>query len=90
MIRSDDASRPAEHRVLKFILPAKAFAAVRAGTKLWLIECRCGHRRDIWDAGGVRYKAAGDPRRLLRCPVCGKLTLHKIRKKTDAERQEIP
>ena len=49
----------AEHRFLRFILPAKAFAAVRAGTKQWLAECPCGHKRDVWDSGGVRYKAAG-------------------------------
>ncbi len=81
---------PAEHRFLKFILPAKAFAAVRAGTKQWLTECPCGHRRDLWDSGGVRYKAAGEPRMLGSCPACGKATLHKIRKKTETEKLEIP
>ena len=81
---------PAEHRFLKFILPAKAFAAVRAGTKKWLAECPCGHKRDLWDSGGVRYKAAGEPRELGYCPGCGTSTMHKIRKKTEAEQREIP
>lgn len=81
---------PSEHRFLKFILPARAFAAVRAGTKEWLAECRCGHRQDIWDSGGVRYKAAGEPRWLYRCPACGKSTMHKIRKKTEDEKKEFP
>lgn len=81
---------PAEHRFLKFILPAKAFAAVRAGTKEWLAECPCGHKRDIWDSGGVRYKATGEPRCLGYCPACRKNTMHKIRKKTEAEKREIP
>jgi hypothetical protein len=81
---------PAEHRFLRFILPAKAFAAVRAGTKQWLAECPCGHKRDFWDSGGVRYKAAGEPRQLRRCPACGKSTMHKIRKKTEAEKHVIP
>jgi DNA-directed RNA polymerase subunit RPC12/RpoP len=81
---------PAEHRFLKFILPAKAFTAVREGTKQWLAECPCGHRRDLWDSGGVRYKAAGEPRQMGSCPACGKATLHKIRKKTEAEKREIP
>jgi len=80
---------PAEHKFLKFILPAKAFDAVRKGTKLWLIECPCGHKRDFWDAGGVRYKAVGEPRQYLKCPKCGRGTWHKIRKKTDVERQQI-
>jgi hypothetical protein len=81
---------PAEHRFLKFILPAKAFAAVRTGSKKWLAECPCGHRRDVWDSGGVCYKAAGESRELGYCPACGKSTMHKIRKKTEAEKSEIP
>ena len=83
-------NQPAEHRFLKFILPARAFAAVKAGTKAWLAECACGHKRDVWDSGGVRYKAAGEPRQLARCPACGKATMHKIRRKTEVERQQLP
>ena len=80
----------AEHRFLRFILPDRAFAAVKAGTKQWLAECPCGHKRDVWDSGGVRYKAFGEPRDLARCPACGKMTWHRIRKKTDAEKLELP
>ena len=80
----------AEHRFLKFILPAKAFAAVREETKEWLVECPCGHKRDVWDSGGVRYKAAGERKQLRFCPLCGKSTMHKIRKKTETEKQELP
>ena len=80
---------PAEHKFLKFILPAGAFAAVEAGTREWLIECRCGHRQDYWDAGGVRYKATGEPRQFRTCVKCGKTTWHKVRKKTDAEKRNL-
>lgn len=79
-----------EHPFLRFILPAKAFAAIKAGTKEWLAECPVGHKQDLWDAGGVRYKASGEPRRLGHCPDCGKSAMLKIRKKTDAERGELP
>ena len=78
------------HRFLKFLLPAKLLAAVRAGTKEWLAECSCGHKQDYWDAGGVRYKATGEPRQVVHCPACGKSTVHRIRKKTPAEREAIP
>lgn len=84
------STRPAEHRFLRAVLPARAFEAVRAGTKEWLAECPCGHKRDIWDSGGIRYKAAGEPLRLGRCPMCGRSTMHRIRKKTEAEKLEIP
>ena len=75
----------AEHKFLKFILPAKAFAAVEAGTRQWLIECPCGHKRDYWEAGGVRFKAVGEPRQWSPCLQCGKWKWHKVRKKTEGE-----
>jgi len=53
------------HKFLRFILPAKAFAAVERGTRQWLIECKCGYKRDFWDAGSVRYMACGEPRQYL-------------------------
>ena len=81
---------PAEHRFLQFVLPVEAFAAVRAGTKEWLAECPCGNKQDLWDAGGVRYLAAGQPRRLGYCPACGRRRMQKIRRKTEPEKKEIP
>ncbi|MFC1735583.1 hypothetical protein ACFL1X_05660 [Candidatus Hydrogenedentota bacterium] len=79
----------AAHKFLKFILPNRAFEAVKAGTRQWLMECKCGNKRDVWDEGGVRYKAVGEPRQYHLCPKCGKGTWHKIRKKTTAEKGEI-
>lgn len=76
-------------RILKFILPAKAFTAIKAGTKQWIVECPCGNKLDCWDSGGVRYMAVGEPRRLIRCRSCGKFTMHKIRKKTETEKAEL-
>ncbi|MFC1454423.1 hypothetical protein ACFLQL_04490 [Verrucomicrobiota bacterium] len=80
---------PAEHKFLKLILPGTWFEAVKTDTKKWLLECPCGHKRDFWDAGGVRYKAAGEPRQWLKCPKCGHMKWHKIRKKTDTEKQQL-
>lgn len=76
--------------MLRRVLPRRAFEAVRAGTKQWLMACPCGHRRDLWDTGGIRFLAAGEPRRLVRCPACGRLTAHVVRRKTAAERHELP
>jgi len=81
---------PEHHRFLKFILPAKAFEAVKAGTKEWLIECRSsGYKRDIWDEGGTRYKAKGEPVSLGKCSKCDKKTWQKARKKSDEEKQQL-
>jgi len=64
---------PAEHKFLKFILPKRAFNAVKAGTKKWLIECKCGHKRDYWDLGGVRYGEHETSTRQLFSAFQGKL-----------------
>jgi len=80
---------PTEHQFLKFILPAKAFTAMKMGTKAWLAECSCGHRRDVWESGGLNYMVEGEPRQRGYCPYCGEVTLHKIRKKTEAEKREF-
>ncbi len=45
---------PAEHKLLKFILPKSLFEVLRHGTRKWLLECPCGHKWDLWDAGGVK------------------------------------
>jgi len=83
-------TEPAKHGFLKRLLPAKAWNAVKAGTKEWLTECPCGHKQDLWDSGGVRYKATGEPRRLGFCPACGKHAMQRIRRKTELEKREFP
>ena len=50
----------AQHRFLKKILPAKAFAAIKRGTQNWMTVCPCGEQQDFWEVGGVRYKACGE------------------------------
>ena len=69
------------HKILKRFLTRKMYEAVKAGTKKWLLECICGYKRDLWELGGIRYKAVGEPKRLIKCPKCGKVTWHTIRKK---------
>jgi hypothetical protein len=80
---------PFFQRLLKAVLPVRAFAAVEAGTRQWLIECPCGVKQDFWDAGGVRYKAFGEPRQLFPCERCGKVRWHKVRRKSPRELEEM-
>ncbi len=80
---------PAEHRFLRWLLPKRAFEAIKAGTKQWLVECPCGVKRDFWDEGGVRWGGVGEPRQYCRCEACDKGTWQKVRKKTDEERRQI-
>jgi hypothetical protein len=66
------------------VLPKKWAASVEAESRAWMIRSPCGFERSWWDAGGIRWKAAGNPRRLMRCPKCGQMTWHTISKKDAA------
>ena len=81
------APSDARHSFLLWLLPEKAFRAIERGTRQWAQVCStCGHVQDFWDAGGVRYKACGEPGKLMFCENCQKLHMHKIRMKTHNKR----
>ena len=68
-------------RFLRWLLPEGAYRALETGTRQWQIECACGNAQDFWDAGGIRYKAVGEPRQLYTCKSCSKTSMQKIRRK---------
>lgn len=56
----------------RFVSPAR-FAEMERESRDWLVEGACGFRSNVWDIGGIRYKAKGVGRRIWgRCPQCGK------------------
>jgi ribosomal protein S27E len=60
-------------RILNRASPETA-AAMEAESRTSMVRCRkCGNERSIWDMGGLRYKARGRPRRLIRCTNCRRL-----------------
>ena len=67
-------------RFLKAVMPPKWFAAAAAESRTWMIRCRCGAERSVWDAGGIRWKGAGRPRTYARCAACGKRSWHVVKK----------
>ncbi len=59
-------------RFLLAVLPSSLGKAMEKQSRLWTMRCPdCGAETSVWDAGGIRYLAAGRPRRLFRCPKCG-------------------
>jgi predicted RNA-binding Zn-ribbon protein involved in translation (DUF1610 family) len=63
------------------ILPRSLAKAMEKESRLWMMVCPdCGRETSIWDAGGIRYLAAGNPRRRFSCPKCG-LRWHTVVKK---------
>ncbi|MEZ5427263.1 MAG: hypothetical protein R2747_13420 [Pyrinomonadaceae bacterium] len=66
------------------ILPRAWTESMRAESLEWMIKCPdCGFERSVWEAGGVRWKAKGNPRRRMVCVQCGGRTWHTICRKTD-------
>jgi len=65
-------------KLLKAVLPDAWAKSMEAESREWICICPCGHARSVWDMGGIRWKAAGNPRRLMKCPGCGQLTWHVI------------
>ena len=53
---------------------------VERESREWFVICpSCGLERTYWDLGGVRYKARSRGKRTgLRCPSCGKRSMHRV------------
>lgn len=67
----------------KAILPKSMFDEMEKESRLWMVQCsNCKYERSIWDIGGIRWKAAGDPKVLRLCPNCNQKNWHQIYRKT--------
>ncbi|MBI1259541.1 MAG: hypothetical protein GC204_18900 [Chloroflexi bacterium] len=70
---------------LKRVLPEKWAADMEAESRSWMIKCsKCGNEMSVWDVGGVRWKAAGNPKKVMRCRKCGQVALHEIYRKLES------
>ena len=66
------------------ILPFAWAEEMRAESQSWMVRCpNCNFERSVWDLGGIRWKAAGNPRRLMDCSQCGQREWHTMYRKVD-------
>ena len=66
------------------VMPRSWATDMEAESRQWMIGCdSCGFEQSVWDAGGVRWKAAGTPHMRRLCPNCGKVGWHTITKHSD-------
>jgi hypothetical protein len=69
-------------KLLQAILPRHWAEEMEAESRSWTLRCKtCGLERSLWDTGGVRWKAAGRPVRLVYCSQCGHATRHTVYRK---------
>ena len=69
----DDRPLSGSQRLFCRLASPELFAATARESRLWKAECpNCrADTTSVWGMGGIRYKAAGEPRRRARCPRCG-------------------
>jgi hypothetical protein len=67
------------HRLIHRTAKPSLRERMEAESRQWICRClTCGNERSVWEMGGVRYKAAGRSRALMRCPKCERLRCHLI------------
>lgn len=65
-----------------WIMPRSIGQAMEKESRLWMIRCpRCSSESSYWDLGGIRYLAAGRPRKLRQCVKCQEVSWHETYKK---------
>lgn len=69
-------------KFIRLLVSQTTFGAMEAESKSWTVKCaNCNHERSIWEMGGIRYKASGNPRLYRSCPNCGQRSWHSVYKK---------
>lgn len=69
-------------KFIKLFVSEATFAAMEAESKEWIMKCpHCNDEHSIWNMGGVRYKAAGNPHMYRLCPNCGQRSWQTVSKK---------
>lgn len=68
-------------RLITSLVPRVWAESMERESREWMARCpNCNHARSIWDLGGIRWKAAGNPRRFLTCAECGVSAWHVVEK----------
>jgi hypothetical protein len=68
---------------LKAIFPKRWGENMEAESRAWMMRCgNCGHDRSVWEMGGIRWRAGGNPRRMLACPKCGRMSWHTVTRRS--------
>jgi hypothetical protein len=69
-------------RLVTALVPRSWAQAMEDESRAWTARCEtCGTERSVWDLGGIRWKAAGSPRRRLSCPECARTTWHRLQRR---------
>jgi hypothetical protein len=65
-------------KLLLVILPRQWGEEMMAESLQWQVRCSCGSEYSVWEAGGIRWKAKGNPKLYRKCASCGQTTWQTI------------
>jgi len=68
--------RPLQRLITILLFPFAA--SIERHSRSWMVTCPCGRSESVWDRGGVRWLAAGEPKVLASCASCGVRTWHRV------------
>ena len=61
----------------KKIFPVSWSDSMEKESREWMVRCRsCNYELSVWERGGIRWKAAGRPVTVVKCPNRGKTGPH--------------
>lgn len=70
--------------ILKKCTPNRFFKKFRSQSEQWYIICpHCKFERSVWEMGGIRFIAYGNPRWYWRCDNCGRHAWHILYQKNE-------
>ncbi len=65
-------------KLIRFFTPRYVFHEIERESRQWVFHCDCGRDFSVWEIGGVRYRARGNPVKLVRCPGCQALKARRL------------
>jgi hypothetical protein len=66
-------------KLMSAVLPKGWAKEMQKESRNWMVRCTtCGFERSVWDSGGVRWKAKGNPKFKAECIACLQNTSHTI------------
>ena len=69
-------------KFFKTIFPASWGESMEKESREWMMRCgKCGSEKSVWEYGGIRWKASGNPKRRMFCANCNENSTHETYRK---------
>lgn len=67
-------------KIIKLITSEPLYRRIKSETQEWRLDCKCGYADNLWNYGGIRYKAKGSQWVLQKCHGCNRFRFLKMHK----------